>query len=252
MEKNKTYFLSDIHLGAPYIKDAKAHEARVVSFLDSIKEEAKEIYLLGDIFDFWYEWENLIPKGFVRFQGKLAELVDAGVKVHLFGGNHDMWMYGYLADEIGVKLYHEPTLLQIDGKTFFLAHGEDLGIDDKFFKAMLKLFRAKWFRRFFSTFVPPSWVMRFAKGWSDKSRAQHDKRGSLQYLGEDHEHLVQFAKNYKGTEHIDYFIFGHRHIVLDLMLRKDSRVVILGDWIRHFSYAEVLDGQLQLSEYSES
>lgn len=248
LPRNKIYFLSDAHLGAPYIKDPKAHEARLVHFLDRIKDDAKEIYFLGDIFDFWYEWKHIVPKGFIRFQGKVAELVDSGIKVHFFGGNHDMWMFSYFQKELGVDVYHQPTLVDIDGKTFFLAHGEDLGVDDRLFKAMLRLFRAPWFRWLFSTFVPPSWTMRFAKSWSVKSRKRHGHQEGLKYLGEDKENLVQFAKSHKSTQHIDYFIFGHRHIMLDLMLKKDSRVIILGDWIRHFSYAVVENGQLQLTD----
>lgn len=251
MNRTKTYFLSDAHLGAPYIKDPKAHEKRIVDFLDSIKESAKEIFLLGDIFDFWYEYKHVIPKGFIRFQGKLAELADSGIHIHLFGGNHDMWIFDYFQDELGITLHHEPTIITIDDKTFFLAHGEDLGIDDWAFKVMLKLFRAPWFRWCFSTFVHPNLAMAFAKGWSVKSRFRNGEKEEIKYLGEDKEHLVKFAKNYKSDQHIDYFIFGHRHIVLDLMIKKDSRVIILGDWISHYSYAEVENGQLILSENSE-
>lgn len=252
MNKTKTYFLSDAHLGAPYIKDPKTHEKRLVDFLDSIKDSAKEIYLLGDIFDFWYEYKHVIPKGFVRFQAKIAELTDSGIIIHLFGGNHDMWMFNYFQEELGVILHHEPTIVNIDGKTFFLAHGEDLGITDWAFKTMLKLFRAPWFRWCFSTFIHPNIAMSLAKGWSVKSRQKSGKKEGLKYLGEENEHLVKFAKTYHSDQHIDYFIFGHRHIVLDLMIKKDSRVVILGDWIKHYSYAEVENGQLILSRKSES
>lgn len=252
MNRTKTYFLSDAHLGAPYIKDPKTHEKRIVDFLDSIKESAKEIYLLGDIFDFWYEYKHVIPKGFIRFQGKIAELADSGIKIHLFGGNHDMWMYTYFQEELGVTLHHEPTIVNIDGKTFFLAHGEDLGIDDWAFKTMLKLFRAPWFRWCFSTFIHPNLAMSLARGWSKHGRSTDNEKKVIKYLGEKNEYLVKFAKSYQSEQHIDYFIFGHRHIVLDLMIKKDSRIIILGDWISHYSYAEVENGQLILSENSES
>lgn len=252
MNRTKTYFLSDAHLGAPYIKDPKAHEKRLVDFLDSIKESAKAVYLLGDIFDFWYEYKHVIPQGFVRFQAKIAELCDSGVEVHLFGGNHDMWMFKYFQKELGIILHTEPTVVTIDNKTFFLAHGEDLGINDWAFKKMLQLFRAPWFRWLFTRFVHPDIAMSFAKGWSVKSRFKNGEKEHREYLGEEKEHLVKFAKNYTGEQHIDYFIFGHRHIVLDLMIKKDSRIIILGDWISHYSYAEVENGQLILSENSES
>lgn len=247
----KTYFFSDLHLGAPYIKDGKAHEARIVEFLDSIKGSAKAIYILGDIFDFWYEYKHVIPKGSTRFLGKIAELVDSGIDVHFFGGNHDMWMFGYLQEELGVTVHHKPTILEIDGKTFYLAHGEDLGIEDRAFKTMLKLFRTKFFQKLFSTLVHPNWAMAFAKSWSIKSRHKNSEEGSTKYLGEDKEHLVKFAKSYTGDKHIDYFMFGHRHIVLDLMFKKDSRVIILGDWIRHYTYAEVDKGELLLTEHQQ-
>ena len=240
-----------MHLGAPYIKDPKVHEKRIVNFLDSIKEEAKEIYLLGDIFDFWYEYKHVIPKGFIRFQGKIAELADSGIKIHFFGGNHDMWIFTYFQEEFGITVHHKPTIVTIDNKRFFLAHGEDLGIDDWAFKTMLRLFKTPWLRWCFSNLLHPNIAIAFAKGWSGKSRTKNETKHVLDYLGEENEHLVKFAKNYKGEQHIDYFIFGHRHIVLDLMFKKDSRVIILGDWINHYSYAEVENGQLILSENSE-
>lgn len=244
MNRTKTYFLSDAHLGAPYIKDHKAHEQRLVDFLDSIKSSAKDIYLLGDIFDFWYEYKHVIPKGFVRFQGKIAELADSGIKIHLFGGNHDMWMYTYFQKELGVTLYHAPEVVTIEGKTFFLAHGEDLGISDWKLKLMYKIFHSSFVRWCFSHLIHPDCAINFAKRWSEKSRGKNDKKETTKYLGEEKEYLVKFAKSYQSDTHIDYFIFGHRHIVLDLMLKKDSRIIILGDWINQYSYAVVENGQL--------
>lgn len=252
MNRTKTYFISDLHLGAPYIKDPKAHERRIINFLDTIKVDAKSIYLLGDIFDFWYEYKAVVPKGFVRFQAKIAELCDSGIDVHFFPGNHDTWMFEYFQEELGVQLHRKPSIVNIDNKTFFLAHGEDLGIDDWAFKKMLQLFKSSWFQCLFSTFVHPNLAIRFAKAWSAKSRHKNNSKNELTYLGEDKEHLVKFAKNYKTDQHIDYFIFGHRHLVLDLMFKVDSRVVILGDWINHFSYAEVTEGQLKLDQLEQN
>ena len=251
MTRTKTYFLSDLHLGAPYIDDAKIHEARIVSFLDKIKTDAKAVYLLGDIFDFWYEYKQVIPRGFVRFQAKIAELCDEGIKVHFFTGNHDTWMFDYFQEELGVILHKEPTEIEIDGKNFFLAHGEDLGIEDWAFKKMLQLFKARWFQWLFSTFIHPNLAMRLAQAWSTKSRKKNEQKDAIHYLGENKEYQVVFAKNYKSKDHVDYFIFGHRHLVLDLMIKKDSRVIILGDWINFFSYAEVADGKLIMNQLEQ-
>ena len=250
MIKDKTYFLSDLHLGAPYITDHKAHEAYIISFLDSIKSDAKEIYFVGDIFDFWYEWKAVIPKGFVRFQGKIAELVDSGIDIHFFGGNHDMWMYGYFEKELGVKLYHHPTTINIQGQTFFIAHGEDLGVDDIMFKFMLKMLRSTFVRWIYSTFVPSSLAIKLAKIWSTNSRKKHKDTHSS-FLGEDKEYLVKYAKQYEGNEDINFFIFGHRHIVLDLMIKKSTRVIILGDWITNNSYAMLHEGIMTLTTYEK-
>ncbi len=245
--RTKTYFLSDAHLGAPYIKDSKAHEKRLIRFLDKIKDDAKTIYLLGDIFDYWYEYKHVIPKGFVRFQAKLAELVDNGIEIHYFGGNHDMWIFGYFEEELGIILHHKPKTITIDGKTFFLAHGEDIGIEDWKFKFLLKVFRSPIVRWAFSNLIHPDLSMSLAKKWSGNSRKKNADNETAKYMGEDKEFMVKFAKAY-DKEHIDYFIFGHRHILLDLMIKKNSRVIILGDWISHFSYAIVEDGNLSLRD----
>lgn len=252
MKRTKTYFLSDLHLGAPYIEDAKGHEARIITFLDSIQEDAKTIYLLGDIFDFWYEYKEVVPKGFIRFQGKIAELCDKGIDVHFFCGNHDMWMFTYFQEEMGVTVHRGPEIITIDNKTYLLAHGEDLGVEDKIFLKLLQVFRSKIAQWMFSTLLHPNLAMRLAHKWSHNSRLKSGQKETSTYLGEDNEHLVKFAKTYKGDQHIDYFIFGHRHIVLDLMIKKDSRVIILGDWLQHFSYAEVEDGFLALEYFEEN
>ncbi len=245
MAQDKTYFLSDLHLGAPYISEPKEHEIRIISFLDSIKHDAKDIYFVGDIFDFWFEWEKVIPKGFVRFQGKIAELADNGIGIHFFGGNHDMWMRDYFEKELGVKMYFEPTILELEGQRCYIAHGEDLGIDDFGFKFILKIFRSSCTRWLFSTFIHPNVAIKLAYKWSNNSRKNH-KDEELKFLGEDKEHLIKFAKQYEGEEEINFFIFGHRHIELDLMIKKNTRVVILGDWINQYTYAVLHEGHLVL------
>ena len=215
------YFLSDAHLGSLAIPHGRMQERRLVRFLDSIKEKAAAIYLLGDMFDFWYEYKYVVPKGYSRFLGKLSELTDMGVEVHYFTGNHDIWAYDYLEKECGVILHKQPMTTEIYGKMFFLAHGDGLGDPDKKFKLIRTIFHSS------SGEEPP-------------------------YMGESREHLVLFTKEYiQYHPNVDYFIYGHRHIELDLQLTKKVRMIILGDWITHFTYV-VYDGDhLLMSQYVE-
>ncbi|MDR3706498.1 MAG: UDP-2,3-diacylglucosamine diphosphatase [Paludibacteraceae bacterium] len=235
----KTYFLSDAHLGALVIKDQRAHEMRLVNFLDSIKHDAEAVYLLGDMFDFWYEYKLVVPKGHVRFLGKLAELVDMGIDVHFFIGNHDIWTFGYLEKEIGLKVHREPEEINIHGKNFFLAHGDGLYDKSLGFKIIRWIFHNRALQVWY-TWVPPRIGLAFGYLWSKNNRI-NDVEKDYSYMGEDKEHLVLFAKEYSETHPVDYFLFGHRHILLDLQLKNKSRVVIIGDWFEHFSYA-VFDG----------
>ena len=228
------YFLSDAHLGSWAIPHQRMQERRLVRFLDSIKEKAAAIYLLGDMFDFWYEYKYVVPKGFTRFLGKLSELTDMGVEVHYFTGNHDIWAYEYLAKECGVTLHKKPETTEIYGHEFFLAH-VDCRCDPHRFSN-----------------VHPRWGIGFGQLWAKHSYIKHKENNDAVYEGEDREHLVLFAKKYV-EEHpdIDYFIFGHRHIELDIKLARHTRLMILGDWISQFTYA-VYDGEhMFLEEYIE-
>lgn len=261
-KSKKVYFLSDVHLGSPsHLK--KAHktgaealtlpntsknkndyspnheiERKLVRWFDSVKSDAKTIYLLGDIFDFWFEYKTVVPRGFTRVLGKIGELTDSGIEIHFFIGNHDLWVTDYLQKECGMIVHTEPLVKEIYGKKFFLAHGDGLGDNSKSFKVIRYLFHNKYCRKAFAT-IHPRWALSFAHKWSNHSRATGDL---VDYLGEDKEHLVLFAKEQlKNSPNINFFIFGHRHILLDLMLSTTSRIVILGDWINYFSYA-VFDG----------
>ena len=230
------YFLSDAHLGSLAIPHARMQERRLVRFLDSIKEKAAAIYLLGDMFDFWYEYKNVVPKGFTRFLGKLSELTDLGVEVHFFTGNHDIWAYEYT---------------EIYGHEFFLAHGDGLGDPDASFKLLRAIFHNKVCQWLFSA-LHPRWGISFGLQWAKHSYIKHKERNDVVYLGEDKEHLVRYAREYI-EEHpdIDYFLFGHRHIELDIKLERHTRLMILGDWISQFTYA-VYDGEhMFLEEYVE-
>lgn len=226
-----------MHLGAPYIENPRAHEARFVKWLDTVSKDATEIYLMGDIFDFWWEYKKVAPRGFTRFLGKLSEVTDSGVKVYFFTGNHDIWVFDYLETETGVEVIRKPIVKEISGKRFYLAHGDGLGDPSRGFKIISKLFRSKWLQFFMTRFVHPHLTMSLGHWWSGKSRMGHADKKELKYRGENNEYLVQYAKSILMTGNtIDIFIFGHRHILLDLMLSKSSRVLILGDWLSHFSY----------------
>ena len=212
-------------------------------FLDSIKEKAGAVYLLGDIFDFWHEYKLVVPKGFTRLLGKISELTDLGVEVHFFTGNHDIWAYDYLEKECGVVMHRKPVTVELGDKVFFLAHGDGLGDPDPKFKFLRWLFHNRVAQVLFAA-VHPRWGVDLGLRWAEHSRLKHEAEDPPTYQGEDKEHLVLYAKDYL-TSHPD------RHIELDLMLSRTARVIILGDWITHFSYA-VFDGeQLWMENYIE-
>lgn len=245
------YFISDAHLGSRAIKHGRTQERRLVRFLDSIKEKAGAVYMLGDIFDFWYEYKLVVPKGFTRLLGKISELTDLGVEVHFFTGNHDIWAYDYLEKECGVVLHHKPMTLELGDKLFLVAHGDGLGDPDRKFKFLRWLFHNRAAQVMFSA-IHPRWGIDFGLRWAAHSRKMQENATPATYLGEDKEPLVLYAKDYLHSHpDVNYFVFGHRHIELDLVLSRTARVVILGDWITQFTYA-VFDGeQLWMENYIE-
>ena len=250
MKKN-VYFLSDAHLGSRAIPHGRMQERRLVRFLDSIKDKASAVYFLGDMFDFWFEYKLVVPKGYTRFLGKVSELTDNGVEVHFFTGNHDIWCGDYLEKECGVIMHRKELTTEIYGKVFFLAHGDGLGDKDKKFRFLRWLFHNKVAQTLFAS-IHPRWAVDFGLNWAKHSRMKRVDGKEPPYMGEDREYLVLYAKEYLETHpEINYFIFGHRHIELDLMLRRNSRLMILGDWINFFSYA-VFDGEhMFLEEFIE-
>ena len=245
------YFLSDAHLGSLAIDHSRMHERRLVRFLDSIKNKAAAIYLLGDMFDFWYEFKYVVPRGYTRFLGKLSELSDMGVEIHYFTGNHDIWAFDYLEKECGVILHKQPLTTEIYGKIFLLAHGDGLGDPDKKFKFLRALFHSKVCQFLFSS-INPRWSMWLGLTWAKHSRMKRNNNEEPTYMGENREHLVLYTKEYIKTHpDVDYFIYGHRHIEIDLQLSRKSRMIVLGDWITQFSYV-VYDGEhMFMSEYIE-
>ena len=238
MSRANTYFLSDFHLGARYFEEPRETERRVVDFLDSIKGDAKEVYLLGDILDYWFEYRYVVPRGFTRFFGKIAELTDLGVKVYWFIGNHDIWIFDYLPNELGVEVIDGEVTKEIDGKVFFLAHGDGVGKQPRSFRMLRSLFRNRLCQKLYSA-IHPRWTIPFALSWSNSSRKGDDEYP--QYKGEENEFLEIFANDYLKSHKVDYFVFGHRHIMLDKKLQGGATLVVLGDWLHYCSYA-VWDG----------
>jgi UDP-2,3-diacylglucosamine hydrolase len=240
----KVYFLSDFHLGAPNDTESRKREDRLVRFLQDARKDAGIIFIVGDIFDFWFEYKTVVPKGFVRILGTLAQLADEGIQLHIFTGNHDLWMQDYLSKELNAKLYFEPQAFTIQNKQFLIGHGDGLGPGDKGYKRLKKIFTnpiCQWLFRW----LHPDAGIQLANYFSRKSRAKTGNADEI-FLGEDKEWLILYTKEKAKTMSVDYFIFGHRHYAIDLKINDKSRYINLGDWIRLNTYA-VFDGtDLQL------
>ncbi len=238
-EKEKIFFASDIHLGLPSHEKSLVREKLFVQWLDEIKNEAREIYLLGDIFDYWFEYKKVVPRGFTRFLGKIAEITDQGIPVHFFTGNHDIWILDYLPVESGIILHRNPIQKEFNGLQFYLGHGDALGPGDKGYKMLKKIFTSSVLQWLFAR-LHPNFSIWLAHKWSHNSR--YTKELSAEFKGEEKESLILHAKKILKAEYFDFFVFGHRHIPLDYKLENNTRVIYLGDWITNFSYA-VFDGK---------
>jgi UDP-2,3-diacylglucosamine hydrolase len=234
----KIYFASDFHLGLPTGTDPLEREKRVVKWLQMIGPEASEIYLLGDVFDFWWEYKHVVPKGFTRFLGTISSLTDSGIPIHLFTGNHDMWIGNYLVSECGVIIHDRPFITSFGNKKFYLAHGEGLGTKDTGYKILLAIFRNRTLRKLYSA-IHPSIGMGIGHRWSLSSRLV--KGISLEFMGEENEDLFRHSRTIIEKEKIDFFIYGHRHLPMTRNLGGGAVITILGDWIRNGSFA-VWDG----------
>jgi UDP-2,3-diacylglucosamine hydrolase len=238
MSASKIYFASDFHFGVPDHSLSREREDLVVSWLEEIRKDAAEIYLIGDIFDFWFEYSAVIPKGFIRFQGKLAELADSGIKITLFKGNHDMWMFDYFVKELGIQIVSDELVLERNGKKFYLHHGDGLGPGDSKYKILKKIFRSGFCQWLFAR-IHPNLGVGIAKKWSKHSRLQSNQKEEFQDLNK--EWLVSYCKELLLKEKFDFLIFGHRHLPLDVRL-GESRYINLGEWMNFNSYA-VFDGE---------
>jgi len=245
-DTKRIYFASDFHLGAPSYEKSLERERKIVRWLDEIKPDCAELYLLGDAFDFWFEYKTVVPRGYVRLLGKLAEFSDAGIPIHYFTGNHDMWIFDYLPQEINMKLYREPIQTTYNGKSFYIGHGDGLGPGDHGYKFIKKVFSSKVCQWLFAR-LHPNLGIGIANYFSRKSRIATGTTDE-KFLGEEKEWLIIHSKEVLEDRHYDYLIFGHRHLPLDVRLDEKSRYINLGDWIRYFSYA-VFDGEDLKLEY---
>ncbi len=236
----KIYFASDLHLGIPSYQESKEREILFVKWLDKVKKDTDAIFLLGDLFDFWFEYKTVVPKGFTRFFGKLTEIVDSGIPIYFFTGNHDLWIRNYFEEELGFTVFKEPQTFQINGKKFFIGHGDGLGSFDKKYKITKQVFInpfCKWlFRQ-----LHPDFSTGIARWFSNRSK-KNNKNPENKFLGADGEWLALYAKEMLKTEHYDYFIFGHRHLPIEISLGNNSTYFNTGEWITQFSYL-VLDGE---------
>jgi UDP-2,3-diacylglucosamine hydrolase len=247
LEGKKIFFASDFHLGVPDRQSSLIREKKIVAWLDSIKNEAHSIFLLGDIFDFWFEYRHAIPKGYIRLQGKLAEIRDAGIPVIFFTGNHDMWMFDYFEKELAIPIYRDPQVLVVGKQKLLIGHGDGLGPGDKTYKMLKKIFNSRVCQWLFAR-LHPNFGIGIANYWSRNSRISNSKKEE-KFQGEEGEFLLVFCRELERKEHHDYYIFGHRHLPLDLEISQHSRYINLGEWVNFTSYAEYDGKQAVLKSF---
>ncbi|MEO8934901.1 MAG: UDP-2,3-diacylglucosamine diphosphatase [Xanthomarina sp.] len=243
----KVYFASDNHLGAPTQEQSRPRERKFVAWLEEVKQDAAAIFLMGDLFDFWFEYKTVVPKGFTRTLGKLAEISDSGIPIYFFVGNHDLWMDGYFEDELNIPVYHTPKEFSFNNKTFLIGHGDGLGPGDTGYKRMKKVFTnpfSKWLFRW----LHPDLGVKLGQYMSVKNKLISGDEDA-KFLGEESEWLVQYCKKKQVEKHRDYYVFGHRHLPLNIDIDETSKYINLGDWINYYTYG-VFDGEvMELREY---
>jgi len=242
--EKKVYFASDFHLG---VKNSTERERSICDWLTSISQDAQVIFLLGDIFDFWFEYKHAIPKGFIRFQAKLAELIDKGIEIVFFTGNHDMWLFDYFTQELGIQIFREAIDIQIDDTILHIGHGDGLGPGDRKYKILKKIFANPFCQWLFGK-IHPDWGIGLAKYWSKHSRLQSTKKGDEKFLGEG-EWLWTYCKEQENQQHRDFYIFGHRHLPLDLPVGENARYINLGEWLHHYTYAFFSQNNITLTTW---
>ncbi|MFQ3213314.1 MAG: UDP-2,3-diacylglucosamine hydrolase [Marivirga sp.] len=243
----KIYFASDFHLGAPNKVKSLERERKIIAWLDSIQDNAAAIFLVGDLFDFWHEYKSVVPKGYIRFLGKLAELSDKGIPLFIFTGNHDMWMYGYFTEELNIPVFRNPRTILANQKKIYVGHGDGLGPGDHLYKFLKKVFENKFCQWAFRQ-LHPDLGTRLANGWSSKSRASSAKEETAGFLGEG-EWLWSYAKQMEKEEHHDYYIFGHRHLPIEVGVGDNSKYINLGEWMNYCTYASFDGKEFALLEF---
>jgi UDP-2,3-diacylglucosamine hydrolase len=246
-KKNHLYFVSDAHLGVPNYANSLYREQLLIKFLNEKSVNAKAFYIVGDLFDFWFEYKHAVPKGYFRLLAKLAELVEQGIEIHLFTGNHDMWIFDYLPKEVGLIVHREPIKIESNKVKMYIAHGDGLGPGDRGYKFIKKVFASKTCQWLFAR-LHPNFGIGMANYWSRKSR-KSTGTSNEKFLGEDKEWLAIYSKDILSKEHIDYFIYGHRHLPMEINLNGQSKYINLGDWIQYFTYAEFDGTQVFLKQY---
>ncbi|NQX82609.1 MAG: UDP-2,3-diacylglucosamine diphosphatase [Flavobacteriaceae bacterium] len=247
--KKKIYFASDLHLGAPNAQDSFKRELLFVEWLETIKHDADQIFLIGDMFDFWFEYKTVVPRGFIRFLGKLAELSDSGIVIHFFVGNHDLWLEDYLVEQINLKIYRKPTEFTFQGKNFLIGHGDGLGPGDRGYKIIKKVFVSK-IAQFLFRWTHPNVSIGFANYLSLRNKLISGI-DDFKFRGLENEWLVSYCHHKLKDKHYDYMIFGHRHLPMEVKLNERSTYINTGDWINHFTYAWLEKGEIHLKKYKK-
>lgn len=260
MKTGSTYFISDLHLGAKFMEGNHYYEQRVVAWLDSIKADCSRLYLVGDILDYWYEYKHAVPKGFVRFFGKLAEMADSGIEITWMAGNHDVWLFGYFEKELGIKLHDGPIVTDIEGLRLYIDHGDGTGEVKPSMRFLRWLFRNKLAQLLYGA-VHPRWTVPLATGLSFGSRKNHKRTAErlkerlAERIEAHKQKLIDFADSYSDetSKPIDFFIFGHLHTLsLEPLPHAAGKIVFLGDWIGLCSFARIADGKLEISRFNYS
>ena len=249
-QDKRIYFASDFHLGLPSVSRAEEieREKKIIRWLDSVKSSAQAIFLVGDLFDFWYEYRHVVPKGYVRFLGKIAEIRDQGTPVYFFTGNHDLWMYRYFQEEMEIQVFTKPIELEINGKKMLLGHGDGLGPGDTFYKILKKIFTGR-FTQWLFTWLHPNIGVGLARKWSNSSRLK--KKGQYEKFRGEKEYLIQYCRKKQTEQHRDYYVFGHRHMPLEIDLGNKSTYFNLGEWVNNFTYGVYCNSSFELKTYKE-
>jgi len=246
----KVYFVSDSHLGIPDYQSSLKREKLLVKWLEEIRHDAQEIFFLGDIFEFWFEYRHVVPRGYVRLFGKIAELTDAGIPVNFFIGNHDMWIRDYFVNELGMRIYKKPILCTYNNQTFYIAHGDGLGPGDHGYKLLKKVFSNPLCKWLFAR-LHPNFAYSIALYFSKRSRLARGESDKI-FLGEDEERLILFAKEFSEKQDVDFFIFGHRHLPLNIPLSNNTRYLNSGDWFNNFSYIAYDGKEVYLKKFNST